>query len=106
MPKAILYVESRPSSPQVAGEYHRWYVETHIAEMLDIDGIVSARRLEPVDRDGSFIALYEIEADDLAVVQARMRERASSGGMSKPVAVQSDPPPTMRMLREMSVHTQ
>lgn len=48
---------------------------------------------------------YGIEADDLEVVQARMRERASSAEMSKPVAVQSDPPSTMRMLREMSVHT-
>ncbi|MEV0111380.1 hypothetical protein ACWCPQ_20690 [Nocardia sp. NPDC001965] len=105
MPKGILYVESRPSSAAEVEEYHRWYTETHIGEMLGVDGIVSARRLEPIAGDGSFIALYEIEADDLAAVQARMGERARSGEMSKPVAVQSDPPPTVRLLRELSVHT-
>ncbi|WP_416566223.1 hypothetical protein [Nocardia testacea] len=105
MPKGILYVESRPSSPEKLAEYHRWYTETHIGEMLDIDGIVSARRLEPLAGDGSFIALYEIEAEDLEAVQARMGARARSGEMSKPTAVQSDPPPTVRLLRELSTHT-
>ncbi|MGI5218784.1 hypothetical protein [Nocardia sp. CA-290969] len=105
MPKGILYVESRPSSPEEIDEYHRWYAGTHIGEMLEIEGIVSARRLEPVAGDGSFIALYEIEADDLEAVRARMGERARSGEMSKPIGVQSDPPPTVRLLRELSVHT-
>lgn len=74
-------------------------------ELVDGEGIVSARRLEPLSGDGSFIALYEIEADDLEAVRASMGARARSGRMSKPVAVQSDPPPTVRLLREMSVHT-
>ena len=104
MAKGILYVESRPSSPAELAEYHRWYAGTHIREMLQIDGIVSARRLEPITEDGSFIALYEIEADDLHAVQRQMNEHARSGAMSKPVAVQSDPPPTVRMLREISTH--
>ncbi|WP_280433894.1 hypothetical protein [Nocardia carnea] len=105
MPKGILYVESRPSSAEEIDEYHRWYAGTHIGEMLEIDGIVSARRLEPLSGDGSFIALYEIEAEDLEAVRAQMGARARSGQMSKPVAVQSDPPPTVRLLREISVHT-
>jgi len=104
MPKGILYVESRPSSPEETAEYHRWYTGTHIGEMLETEGIISARRLEPVAGDGSFIALYEIEAEDLEAVQARMGARARSGEISKPVAVQLDPPPTVRLLRELSVH--
>ncbi|MEU4430648.1 hypothetical protein ACH474_07575 [Nocardia rhamnosiphila] len=105
MPRGILYVESWPNSPAETAEYHRWYTDVHIGEMLAIEGIVGARRLEPLAGDGGFIALCEIEADDLEAVQARMGARARSGEMSKPVGVRSDPPPTVRLLREISTHT-
>ncbi|MEU4837136.1 hypothetical protein [Nocardia testacea] len=105
MPRGILYVESWPDLPERTAEYHRWYADIHIPEMLAIEGIVSARRLEPLSGDGGFVALYEVVADDLAAVQARMGARARSGEMSKPVAVRSDPPPTVRLLREISTHT-
>ena len=65
MPKGILYVESRPASPEQAADYHQWYNETHLPEMLSVDGFVSARRFEPVEGDGPFIAIYEFDTDDL-----------------------------------------
>lgn len=73
MAKGILLVESRPASPEQVAEYHKWYNETHIGEILGVDGFVAARRLESLDDGGTFIAIYEIEADDLDAARARLR---------------------------------
>ncbi|EUA30510.1 hypothetical protein I553_4767 [Mycobacterium xenopi 4042] len=52
VPKGILYVESRPSSPDRDAEYNSWYDEIHLPQLMALDGFVSARRLRPVADDG------------------------------------------------------
>lgn len=98
MPKGILYVESRPSSPERLDEYHRWYDETHLREVVGLDGFVSARRFTPVGGDGSFVAIYEIEADDLEAAFASLGEAAMRGDLQMSDAMQMDPPPVLRLL--------
>ncbi len=105
MPKGILYVESRPASPEQAADYHKWYNETHIQEILAIDGFVSARRFEPVGGDGPFIAIYEIDTDDMDAARARLTEATKSGRNSTPVGVSFDPPPTVRYFQEIAFFT-
>jgi hypothetical protein len=56
MAKGILYVETRPISPDQEAEYHRWY-ETHLADVVAVDGIVAARRFAPIGDDGPFVAI-------------------------------------------------
>jgi hypothetical protein len=65
MPKGIMYVESRPVTAERLAEHHAWYNDTHLRQVVGVDGIVSARRFAPVGDDGPFVAIYEIEADDL-----------------------------------------
>lgn len=54
--------------------YHRWYDETHIAEMLGVDGFLSGERFEPVPLapdappSGEYLAVYEIETDDIGAL--------------------------------------
>jgi hypothetical protein len=98
--KGILYVETRPSSPEQAADYHRWYEETHMPEVLGLDGFVSARRFEPLGDDGSFVAVYEIDSDDVGAAAARLDAATRSGALTPPVGLQLDPPPTVRFLRE------
>jgi hypothetical protein len=105
MPRGILYVETRPASPQDAAAYHKWYNETHVQEMLAIDGFVSARRFEPLEGDGPFIAIYEIDADDFDAVRERLAEATSSGRNSTPVGVSFDPPPAVHYWREIGSFT-
>ena len=50
MAKTLLLVESKPISPQLVDEYHQWHEQTHIPEMLTIDGFVGARRCPPSPR--------------------------------------------------------
>ncbi|GAB3008175.1 DUF4286 family protein [Mycobacterium bourgelatii] len=100
MAKGIVYVETYPSSPDRDQEYNTWYDEIHLKELVALDGIVSARRLRPVDGQGPYVALYEIEGDDLAAVVQNMQANGRKLTMSS--ALQSDPPPVMRLLEEIT----
>ena len=101
MPKGILYVESRPASPKEAADFHRWYDETHIPEILKLDGFVSARRFEPLGGDGSFAAIYEIDTD-VETARATLTDAMKKGSMSPPSGVQLDPPPSVRFFRDIT----
>jgi hypothetical protein len=94
MPKSVLLVESKPESPQLVDEYNKWHENIQIPEMLTIDGFGSARRWQAEDGE-SFITLYEIDAD-VDTAKANLRAAFQSGRMSKPVAVEAQPPPVMR----------
>lgn len=96
MAKGIIHVESRPSSPDREQEYNTWYDEVHLPELVALDGFVSARRLRPVDGNGPYVALYEIEGDDLQAILDNML--ANAGQLHLSDALQLDPPPVMRLL--------
>ncbi|HYB80063.1 MAG TPA: hypothetical protein VED43_00130 [Mycobacterium sp.] len=96
MAKGIILVESRPSSPDRDQEYNTWYDEVHLGELVALDGFVSARRLRPVEGDGPYVAIYEVEADNLQAVLDNMI--ASAGRLHMSDALQLDPPPIMRLL--------
>jgi hypothetical protein len=95
MTKSLLFVESKPASPHLVEDYHRWHDSIHVPEMLAIDGFVSARRWQT---DGeSFVTLYEIDTD-VDTARTNLRAALADGRMSKPFAVQTEPPPVMRYL--------
>ncbi len=102
MPKAILVVETHLSSPELADEYHRQYNDIHLKEIVSIEGFVAARRFEPWGHEGPFLAIYEIEADDLDAVRARLAEATKAGRLTTPVGVSTDPPPTVRYFQEIA----
>jgi hypothetical protein len=97
MAKGIVYVESYPTSPDRDQEYNTWYDEVHLPELVALDGFVSARRLRPVDGTGPYVALYEIEGDDLQAVLDNMI--ASAGQLTMSGALLLDPAPIPRLLQ-------
>jgi hypothetical protein len=96
MAKGIMYVESFPSSPEREQEYNNWYNEVHLPQLLALDGIVGARRLRPVDGTGPYVALYELEGDDLQAILDKMIAKAGQLKMSD--ALLLDPAPVPRLL--------
>ena len=96
MAKGILYVETRPASPDQEDSYHAWY-EGHMRELMAIDGFVAARRFAPVDGDGPFVAIYEIES-----ARARLAEAVKSGKVTNSPTVLADPPPVIKVFREIA----
>jgi hypothetical protein len=101
MPRGIIYLETRPVSPDREEEYHKWYNDTHLAEIVSVDGIVSARRFARTDGEGPFIAIYELDCDDLDVVVQRLRELGASGKMSSLELLDMDSPPIPKIYREI-----
>lgn len=104
MARGVLYVETRPSAPERTAEYHSWYDETHLREVVAMEGFVSARRLEPIADDGPFVALYDIEADDLQAVADRLFEAAVGGALHMSDVLCMDPAPVVRLLRTITMH--
>src|ERR1700738_2570382 len=94
MPKAVLVVFTRPGDPSREGEYNDWYDCTHLPQVCAIPGITSARRFKAsvVQREAlvgplpDYLALYEIEADDLDATLTELRARGESGVNDSPPA--------------------
>jgi hypothetical protein len=101
MPKGIMYVETMPVSPDREADYHRWYNGAHLAEITSVDGIVAARRFAPVDGNGPFIAIYELDCDDLDAVVGRLRELGASGKMSSLKYLNMETPPIPKVYRQI-----
>ena len=62
----------------------------------------SARRFAPVDGTGPFVAIYEIEADDLEAAVERFRSASRAGEIEPSDSLQRDPPPKVRLLAEIT----
>ena len=98
MAKGILLVESHPSSPERDAEFNEWYETGHGPEVLAPDGFVSARRFRPVRPGEPYVAVYDIEADDVTAAAKGVFAAAKSGGFNMSDSMQFDPPPAMRIL--------
>lgn len=67
-------------------EFNRWYNQQHIPDVLNVPGFVSGQRFHLADAQmggpGSqaykYLALYEIETDDLAGTLKELRARSGT----------------------------
>lgn len=85
MGKFVLVV---PSSAQAGrdAEYNEWYDNQHIHDICALPGVFSGRRFvpssaSPMPPPESYLAIYEIETDDIDGVMAEMNRRAAAGEM-------------------------
>ncbi|RDH78539.1 hypothetical protein DVS77_11785 [Mycolicibacterium moriokaense] len=101
MTRGIIYLETMPVSQDREAEYHKWYNDTHLAEICSVDGIISARRFAPTDGQGPFIAVYELDCDDLDAVVERLGELGRSGKMSSLELLDMATPPIPKVYREI-----
>lgn len=80
MAKWLLLVESHCADPAREDEFHDWYDKIHIRDILKTKGFVKATRyeLQTVTKSAGgrdkFLAIYEIEAEDMDAVMARHSE--------------------------------
>jgi hypothetical protein len=99
MPKGIMFVPSQPASPDREDEYNKWYSGTHIPEVCGVDGVVGARRFKISDPAqaasgaSTYIALYELDADDLGKVFEEIAAQSMDGRIQMSDALSMDPPP-------------
>jgi hypothetical protein len=102
VPKGIMVVQSRPSDPAREDEFNDWYSNTHLPEIRAVPGFVAARRYRVHDASGgspahSYLAIYEIDADDLTDPVEELRARSAAGWTHTTDALQKDPPPVVTL---------
>ena len=100
MPKGIMVVQSRPSDPAREDEFNDWYSNTHLPEIRAVPGFVAARRYKVHDASAeshSYLAIYEIDADDLTDPVEELRARSAAGRTHTTDALQTDPPPVVTL---------
>lgn len=104
MPRAVMVVYSYPSSPEQTDEYNHWYDHRHLQEVCAVPGVVSARRCEPSEPGGPYLALYELDAPDPDEVVKAIARGAMDGTIDMSGPIRMDPPPSMQVFVERSSH--
>ncbi|PEQ13830.1 hypothetical protein B2G71_05845 [Novosphingobium sp. PC22D] len=87
MAKYVMVVQSK-AKPGRDDEYNEWYDSTHAPEILSLPGMKSCRRFDyAMGMAGEpglpYLALYEVEIDDIQPILAEMGRRAESGEISQ-----------------------
>ncbi len=71
MTKWIVTVATNCTDPVREAEFNEWYNKTHLPDIFETPGYVRATRYEninPSEGEAKFLAVYEIEADDIREV--------------------------------------
>jgi hypothetical protein len=86
MARHTFVVFTNPAEGQ-EDEYNDWYDNTHLHDVLKVEGFVAAQRFKLADTDPAqefphrYLALYEVESDDLGKVAQALSEAGDSGAM-------------------------
>ena len=98
-----MVVQTGPVSAEREEEYNDWYAGTHIPEVLAVPGFVGARRYKLAGGDGtpSYLAIYEIEADDIFAPVKELSARSATGEHSKSDVLRTDPPPVVTIYQSV-----
>jgi hypothetical protein len=88
MAKYTFVVLSNPTTPGQEAEYNEWYNKIHIPDVLNVPGFVAAQRFKVADAqlgDGSpahrYLALYEIDTDDIKGSLKELQKRVGTDDM-------------------------
>jgi len=77
--------------PGAEAEYNKWYNEVHLKEVLEIEGFVAAQRFEIAasqigemgeNAPSRYLAIYEIEAENVDVALEKLNAGAGTMVMS------------------------
>lgn len=89
MPKYLFLAFTNPTEGKEEA-FNRWYDEQHIPDVIDVPGFVSGQRFRlddtqyPLNQHPSrhrYLALYEIETDDIAATLRELQGRIGTPKM-------------------------
>ena len=86
MAKYTFVVMTNPTEGKES-EFNEWYNKNHITDVLNVPGFVSAQRFRLAEaqlggeasKTFKYLAIYEIETDDLAGTLKELRARGETG---------------------------
>ncbi len=87
MPSCKLVALTRPL-PGREADYHDWYQNVHLPELVNTFKMKGAQRYKLVAKlmgadENEFLAIYDIECDDPAALLGEMGQAAASGKMTQ-----------------------
>ena len=103
--RGILLVMS-DANPGDDDVYNAWYDDVHLADVLNVSGFVAARRFTAVPSvhgelpAARYLAIYEIDADDLDAVQRALSAAARGMDISPALDRSTAVTYTYRLLTE------
>lgn len=101
MPRGIMVVQSAPADPDREDEFNDWYNTSHLPEICAVPGFTGARRYKvhgvPDGASPAYLAIYEIEADDITAPVREWRARSAAGQTTRSDALRLDPPPAVTL---------
>jgi len=81
MAKTTVLVFTNCADPAREKEFNEWYDNTHVPDVLETPGFVGCTRYEligdPGPGQGKFLAVYEVESDDLPSTMAGLQQRVA-----------------------------
>ncbi len=80
MQRWLIAVQTNCTDPSREKEFNDWYNNIHVPDVLEIPGIVRMTRYEnaiPSEEQAKYLALLEVEADDIWKVTAALQENSS-----------------------------
>jgi len=81
MPRTTVLVFTNCADPAREKEFNEWYDNTHVPDVLETPGFVRCTRYEligdPGPGQGKFLAVYEVESDDLESTMAGLQQRVA-----------------------------
>jgi hypothetical protein len=87
MAQYTFIVLSNPTTPAQEEEYNDWYNRVHLADVLNVPGIVAAQRFRLADKQfdenpsHKYLAKYELETDNLEALLADLASRMHTPDM-------------------------
>lgn len=109
MARGKLLVFNEPKSQEVEVEYNSWYDGDHVPQILEhVPAITGAKRLRilpgqdfPLLGQPRYLALYEIEADDLMEAVRQLGAAVEDGRVVMTDSIRSDPRSTYVVYEEL-----
>ncbi|HMH92155.1 MAG TPA: hypothetical protein VK586_13860, partial [Streptosporangiaceae bacterium] len=107
--RALMLAWSSPASPDQAAEFDAWYESTHIPQIrAAVPSITAVSRYQLVDpespgRSERYLAVYELDTDDIPAAAAALADSAAAGRMDMTTAMNvTDNPPAAQWFQEVA----
>jgi hypothetical protein len=105
MAKGILMVQGAPAAGRDQ-EFNDWYNDIHLVDIMKIAGFTAARRFKRIDAesDNPYLAIYEVEADDLHAAYAAIGAGVANGEVRMSDVMSFEPAPVMGLYEQVYEH--
>lgn len=97
--RQLMLTFSNAADPETEDEYHRWYSQVHIPQLLaHVPGLRSAARYRcGANSPHRYLTIYEVEGSEEDILRD-LTARMADGTLDRSPALQRDPPPIMIFL--------